>query len=506
MTAGARSRAPARLAGLLSGIIAGTMAGTIATLQRAGPGAVDTRPARRDLIRRSIALNEPIYEAIAESSDLHYRRRGLLAAQSGLFQALSAWRTIASHLRGLPDQEARREAARIIAVLPPAVRDSLAGQDQEAWIARPAIARDACEAASRQLVALTADRPSPGLLANQMAKALRSVARAANAMALLTAPAAYRPVPGRGPGLRGMDPLPALVNAIRILVTIVSLDVFWVLTAWSSGPTAVQFAAISIIVASPKQEQGYAMAANLVVAVVLAAVLGAVCKFAVLPPLDTFPELCLALALFLVPICSLAVIPRFTPVFGRLGMFILAFIAPSNPMSYDTSAFYNQTLSMLVGFFVGAIALCLIPPVPSTVRTQRLLTATLNDLRTLAASRTPPSRTAWEARIHNRLLALPQAAEPVDRARLTAALAVGTAIIRLKLVADRFGLRWEIVPFLAAVARGDEPAAAVALAAFDRALAVLPPDRPGARIRLRARSGMQVVAEALEAHADYFSR
>ena len=505
MTVSARARAPDRLAGLLGGIIAETTGGLISTLYLAGPDAVDTRPARRELIKRTIALGQPIDEAVGESSELRYRWRGLKAAKAGMFEVLSDWRTIAGHLRRLPDDDAKREAAAIIQALPRSVHDLLASRDEAAWTAKPAVARDACEAASRGMVGFETDRPSVRLLADRMAEAVRGVARAANGVALLTAPEDFRRISGGGTAWGSKDPLPALVNAIRILVTIVAAEVFWIMTEWPSGPTAILFAAINVILLSPKNEQAHSMVVYQAAAVAVAAVLAGVAKFALLPMQPTFAGLCLVLGFILVPLGAVSTLPRLAPLFTPMALNMLPFIGPTNVMSYDTAAFYNQMSAILAGCFLTALALRLIPPVPPAERAYRLLAATLDELRDLAASPTSPSRNTWEARIYSRLSALPEEAEPIERARLVAALSVGTEIIRLRMAARRFGLRAEIAPFLRAIARGNDLAAIGALADFERDLAAVPYDSPAGEIRLRARASARALAEALDTHAAYFS-
>ncbi len=91
---GARRRLAAQIAAI-SAEIAGKLAGTFLL---AGPEQSKTRPIRRDLIRRVIALDPVIDEALGESSDLRSHSPALQAAIGGLFAALSGWRSIAVHL------------------------------------------------------------------------------------------------------------------------------------------------------------------------------------------------------------------------------------------------------------------------------------------------------------------------------------------------------------------------------------------------------------------------
>src|SRR5260370_3217990 len=88
---GARRRLAAQLAAL-SAEITGRLAGAFSLV---GPDLSETRPVRRDLIRRVIALEPVIDEAVGEASDLRYHSPVLQTAVNGLFAALSGWRMVA---------------------------------------------------------------------------------------------------------------------------------------------------------------------------------------------------------------------------------------------------------------------------------------------------------------------------------------------------------------------------------------------------------------------------
>ena len=72
----------------------------------------------------------------------------------------------------------------------------------------------------------------------------------------------------------------------------------------------------------------------------------------------------------------------------------------------------------------------LLPPLSPAFRTRRLLALTLRDLRRLATGRVPGD---WEGHIYGRLSAMPDAATPLQRAMLMAALSVGSEIIQLRI-------------------------------------------------------------------------
>ena len=89
---GGAQRRLAALFAALSAEVTGLFAGTLALAE---PGLPETLPVRRALIRRVIALDPIIDEAIGESSQLRYHSPVLQTAVDGLFAALAGWRTVA---------------------------------------------------------------------------------------------------------------------------------------------------------------------------------------------------------------------------------------------------------------------------------------------------------------------------------------------------------------------------------------------------------------------------
>jgi hypothetical protein len=138
------------------------------------------------------------------------------------------------------------------------------------------------------------------------------------------------------------------------------------------------------------------------------------------------------------------------------------------------------------------------------LRTRRLLTLTLRDLRRLTSGPIPRTGQGWEDRIYGRLTAMPEQAEPLQRGQLLAALSLGTEIIRVRRIARRFDQEVELDAALDAVARGHSHEAIERLGQLDRILAAVPATRPGARVRLRARGSVLAMSEALARHAAYF--
>jgi uncharacterized membrane protein YccC len=267
---------------------------------------------------------------------------------------------------------------------------------------------------------------------------------------------------------------------------------------------AVTWTAVSVILFSPRADEAYASAMTFMLGTGLAAVLAAIIAFAVLPRIETFAGFSSVMALYLVPVGALVAQPWRTAMFAPMAGNFVPLLAPANQMTYDTAQFYNTALAIVAGIGAAALSFRLLPPLPPALRTRRLLALTLRDLRRLATSPTPRTANDWEGRIYGRLSALPEQAEPLQRAQILAALSVGTEIIRLRRFARRLDPHVELDAALAAVARGDSMVATEWLGRLDRMLAALPGTKPGERVRLRVRGSILATADALAQHAAYF--
>jgi uncharacterized membrane protein YccC len=489
-------RARQRVAVQLAAISAEITGGLSAML--AAPVGQETRSIRRDLIRRGIAIDPIIDEAIGETSDLRYRLGGLHSAVEGLFVALSGWRKVANHLKLLPNNQQRREADAVLRSLPWEVRSGPMGCG---WTADPRRLRRGCATAVRALVALPADTPSLRLLADGTAEALSGISCALNGLVLLSN-SGKQARQDRVARFRVPDLLPAFVNATRVFIVMGVFELFWIVTAWPSGTSAITWSAIFVILFSPTADQAYANAKIRLLGICLTAAFAAIFKFAVLPGSETFVGLAISISLVLIPAGALSTLSWQAAIFGSIASWFMPLVAPENPITYDTLQFYNSALAIIAGAGAAALAFRLLPPLSPARRTHRLLALSLRDLRRLTTGPIPWTANEWEDRVYSRLSALPEQAEPLQRAQLMATLSVGAEIIRLRRVAHRFDQDAELDTAFDALARGDSSVATERLARLDQRLAALP--GPGARVRLRARSSILAMSEALAQHAAYF--
>ncbi|MFZ0210430.1 MAG: FUSC family protein [Roseiarcus sp.] len=499
-----------RLAASFASLAAEVMERFTRTLALAGPQVPDTLIERRELVRRVIALDPMIDQALGESGHARTDAPTLQTAVYGLIRALDGWRGVARHLTRSRDERERQEAATILRSIPPELRSATEPGASTRWLADPmALRRLTAEAASK-LLALPAGTPSLRLLADETAKVVAGMSRVLDGLALLVDAPDRSPAAGRGFSLGAPDWLPAHISAARAFVTIGAVELFWVATAWPNGGSAIVFAAVTILLLSPRGDLAFGAAIAFALGTAGSVFCAAIIKFALLPALATFPAFCVAIGLILVPASfamawaqsrqKLVLAAVFTP----LGVNFLPLLAPTNQMTYDTGDFYNTAMAIAIGCCIAPLAFSLIPPLSPEQRTRRLLAGALRDLRRLATASKPSRLEDWESRMYGRVAAVPDQAEPLQRARLMTALSVGREVIQLREIAVSLASRATLDAAFGALARGNGATAKMWLKQLDDRLAAGFAVGTDTVVVLRARSRILAICEALSAHAAYF--
>ena len=468
----------------------------------AGANLQQFQARRRELLRRVIALDPIVDSAIGEASDLRYRSAVLQRAVTGLMVALSNWRKAAFEIESNRAEATQTEARAVYDRLP----RERAAPDGSDPAERAVKLRDACYATARSLTRFDAETPSERLLADAGAVGMRGMARALNGLAGVIDPRDISRVKGWA-RLHVADWAPAFVNAVRVLVAVGAISLFWIVSAWPNGVTAITFCAVIVILLPLQGDVAYSASMTFFQGTVVCAVAAALVLFGVLPKATTFPTLCLALGLVLVPFGILIALPwRYSLLFTAATFNFVPMLNITNGMNFDASQFWNGASAILVGIAVGVIAMLLVPPLSPTIRARRLLALTLADLRRLARRAEPGRQRDWESRGVARLLAMPAEAEPVERAALAAAVAIGKEIVRLRHVAPRFVPATIVAGALSAFAQGRSGETVERLEELDRLLAALPRAKSGRRILLSLRASILVISGQLSQYALYFDQ
>lgn len=492
--------APKRLSVLLSRLIVETASHLAGVLAASGGRGDDGANMRRALIGRTTALAPVIDQAMGELPELLQRRSILRSAVDGLLEALSGARMVETHLRTLADAEAVRRAHILSDALPDDWRPAAAGSVPDA---HSALDRADDGALVRQLVGLDTADLSLRLMADGAADVAAGLASAANGLALIDDPARARSV-ARPPRLVVADYLPAMINALRVFIGVGVVVLFWIVTAWSNGPQAVMFTAVTIMVYSPMEDRSFKAAMGQAVGTIVAAIVVGWIKFFVLVNTETFVAAALVLAIGLVPFGMLASIPQFAPFFIPASLNFVPLLSPTNVMTYDVSAFINSAFGLIAGCAAGGLALVLIPHLPVGIRSDRLVDLSIRDLRRMAAGKRNWTLSEWQGRIYARIIALPEAAAPLQRSLLVAILSVGIQVIRLSHLAAYGKTAIRLTQMRDSLARGDLVALRRALADLDAEMAAVPDTTSGERGRLRGRSALRAIEDAINRYSGYF--
>jgi uncharacterized membrane protein YccC len=484
-----------RLAGLLAELAGEIAARFTSTLERGNP---EGQTVRREFIRRVIAIDPVIDEVKGESSTLRYHSRVLQQAVDAMFSILAAWRTVDAGIRHAPGSSGAREALHVLRTIPADLREALEANQPSSWLSDPAGMRGLCRAAIKALAEMPAPTTTLRLLADQTATVIAGLSQVLRGLALLAGDTVQEDTAGRDFELHVADWLPPLVNAGRTFATIVAVQMVWIWTEWASGALAITFAAVTVILLSPRSDESYATAIKFTAGTAVAALGAAIALFAGLPNVDSFAGFAIVLGLFLIPAGAMIAQPWNTALFVPIAANFIPILGPANQMSYNTIQFYNTALAILAGCAAGAMSFRLIPPLSPRLRSQRLLALSLRDLRRAAADPGRRSR-SWEGRLYSRIAALPGDAEPRQRGVLVTALTVGRSIVSLRQAAPQLGFAGEFDRAMRHFSSGDCSATMTQLEAADRKLA----DDDDLAV-MRARGQLLAIRDALSDHRVYF--
>jgi hypothetical protein len=132
------------------------------------------------------------------------------------------------------------------------------------------------------------------------------------------------------------------------------------------------------------------------------------------------------------------------------------------------------------------------------------LELTLRDLRRLATANVGRLPADWEGHIYRRLVAMPDEAEPLQRAQLLTALLLGREIIVLRRIAPQRGLASDLDAALEPFARGNSAAAVAELERLDRRLTSPTESDSQTLLILQERARILLICDALMEHRAYF--
>ncbi len=345
---------------------------------------------------------------------------------------------------------AARDWAPLMASGPAATpRTRLAVRALSNWVrALPAVSAEQTEATQRTIDDLreTPDAPAgaPSLLQSSLALMLGDLMLGhRDCVALQRAVAEGAPLPdhlrlaARSEKLSApyRDPLRALLVLLPVALAFLLVALYWTATAWDEGREASMMTLVAGLFATMSPEPAEQLAR---VAVILAAsaVVAIGYQFAVLPGVNEFPLLIVAVGLFLVPAGA------FIPITAGTGVMLTVLTTLMMSLQPEYDAQFHSVVDGALGALAGVTAAAVLARItlaPGSAWTARhLLRAGWSDLASIAARRWHSGRAAYALRALDRFTALaprlnaPRHEQDLSTAALLGELRIGLNLLRLR--------------------------------------------------------------------------
>jgi uncharacterized membrane protein YccC len=231
------------------------------------------------------------------------------------------------------------------------------------------------------------------------------------------------------------DPVRAFLVLLPVALAFLLVVGFWTATAWEEGATAALMTLVAGTFASAAAEPA-AQFMRVLVLTTAAVSVAIVYQFAVLPAVQDFPVLVLALGLFLVPAGA------FIPITSGSGLILTAMTTLMLSLQPEYDARFASTLDGALGSLAGLAATAVLGRItlaPGTAwTTWHLLRVGWSDLAAIAARRWRPNQAAYALRALDRFTVLaPQLdaseqAPNLSTAALLGELRIGLNMLRLR--------------------------------------------------------------------------
>lgn len=429
-----------RLAAVLHRLAVAT-AGVLATQHQAiqgrdGSHATPLDAGRRSLITEVYGVDDLLALGKAESADLAHRAGTVRHAMVSLFSALVGGAP-AKHghsaayaaLSGLqPDWEkAWREVGHALEQDPGVAGRALAIQllsDLRARLMNALAATSLDDASEQAALMIAADRLIEQL--DDYLQALEGIERFHQP----------RPTPSRVSVPFHRDPVAALQNGVRALLTVLMGGAFWIATGWTQGNMMLAglAAACALLSTAPNPALG---AVEFIKGTMAAVVMAFLCAFIVLPHVSGLPLLLVILSLFWFPGVFATTMPRHALAGVAYLVAFTTLAAVDNPMRYDFALFLNGAVAWILATCFTLLGFKTVLP-RNGQRDVTRLRQRIRDSALATLREEPTDSPAWQWRQQHRIAQLgallKTQPEAMDRAITQAltSLHLGREVLRLR--------------------------------------------------------------------------
>ena len=238
------------------------------------------------------------------------------------------------------------------------------------------------------------------------------------------------------------DHLMALHSAFASVLAVGVVSAFWIAAAWPEGGEAASLAAVATAFFAAQDDPTPEMI-GFIFGVLIALVLDAVYLFVILPQVDGFGMLVLALAPMYVPLGALAGMPgKAARAAGPIAFVSATLLALQSSYSGDFAGYLNGGIAAVIGLGATAIIVRIVRSVSAEWTAARLLRRNRADIARAALKWDQASRVAFASLMVDRLsLVVPRmaasAAGADEQAAALADMRVGLAVVALQAEAAR---------------------------------------------------------------------
>jgi uncharacterized membrane protein YccC len=228
------------------------------------------------------------------------------------------------------------------------------------------------------------------------------------------------------------DPVRALLVLLPVALAFLLVIAYWTAAGWDQGRTAALMTLVAGVFASSTAEP-YQQFVRVLAVMAVAAAVAIVYQFAIMPAVQGFPLLALALGVFLIPAGA------FIPITLGTGLLLTVLTALMLSLQPEYNGNFTAVLDGDLGTLAGlaaATVVARITLVPGTAWTTRhLLRAGWSDLAAISARRWRPGHAAYALRALDRFTVLaPQLDMSEQETGLTTAALLGEMRIGLNLL------------------------------------------------------------------------
>jgi uncharacterized membrane protein YccC len=236
----------------------------------------------------------------------------------------------------------------------------------------------------------------------------------------------------------------AVLSGASLIVATLFCCALWIATGWPEGAVAATMAAVFASFFAAQDDPAPAIGSFLLWTV-LAIPIGALYLFAILPGLDGFPMLALALAPALLLIGYFQAWPRWTV---RAQAFLLGFaggLALQSSFSASLPDFLNANMAQVVGIVAALVSTQLLRSFSAGWAARRILRRVWRDIAGLARRRRPIDAESWSSLMLDRVglvstrIALAEPGAGLDAHDALADMRIGLNLIDLNALIQRSG-------------------------------------------------------------------